>query len=81
MVRLLALAALVVPFAVKAAAKPPPPPPRPAPKLEVTLTATTPTSGLLAESSAILSQIQLSEAERAKIQGRVDTQFGRQATQ
>jgi hypothetical protein len=37
----------------------------------------TPTSGLLSESSAILAQIQLSETERAKIQGRVDTQFGR----
>jgi hypothetical protein len=37
----------------------------------------TPTQGLLAESSAILAQIQLTESERARLQGRVESRFGR----
>jgi hypothetical protein len=37
----------------------------------------TPTQGLLSESSAILAQIQLTDTERSKIQGQVESRFGR----
>lgn len=37
----------------------------------------TPTEGLLAEAKAILEQVKLTDEERAKVQARIDTKFGR----